>query len=322
MLTNLYTYLNALFRGLSTCMFNFSNQFSDALTIFFGIIVQAIPFLLLGVLVSAILAHFVKEEFLLKLIPKNRFAAILVACALGFMFPVCECGNVPVARRLIQKGVSPSVALTFLLSAPALNPVVIFVTWAAFQHQPEVLWFRILFTFLIAGGIGLLFSYHPHPEIMLVKNDFFHKEAKTCDCFHGKKSSKFFGFLKTVLHEFLEMLSILAFGAFLASMFQVLLPRDLLLIIGKGPILSVIVMVVFAFLLSVCANVDAFIALSYSNLFTVGSLVAFLTFGPMIDLKSLFMFKTTFTWRTVGFVALLVLLLTLLLCFGLNIFVY
>ena len=177
-------------------MFTFSNQFSDALTIFFGIIVQAIPFLLLGVMVSSILAHFVKEEFLLKLIPKNRFAAILVACALGFMFPVCECGNVPVARRLIQKGVSPSVALTFLLSAPALNPVVIFATWAAFQHQPEVLWFRLLFTFLIAGGIGLLFSYHPHPESMLVKNDFFHKEAKVCDCFHGKSSTKFFGFLK------------------------------------------------------------------------------------------------------------------------------
>ncbi len=303
-------------------MFNFANQFNDALTIFLGIIVQAIPFLLLGVLVSAALAHFVKEEYLLKLIPKNRFLAVLVACGLGFLFPVCECGNVPVARRFIQKGVSPAVALTFLLSAPALNPVVIFATWSAFSHQPEVLWFRILFTFLIACGVGLLFSFHPHPEKLLVNKDFFTKETAACDCFHGKHSSKFFAFFNTVLHEFLEMLSILAFGAFLASILQVIVPRDLLLIIGKGPILSVIVMIAFAFLLSVCANVDAFIALSYSNLFTVGSLVAFLTFGPMIDLKSLFLFKTTYTWRTVGFVALLVLLLTLLLCFGLNVFLY
>lgn len=303
-------------------MFNFPNQFNDALTIFLGIIVQAVPFLLLGVLVSAVLAHFVKEEYLLKFIPKNRFGAVLVACGLGFLFPVCECGNVPVARRLIQKGISPAVALTFLLSAPALNPVVVFATWAAFQHQPEVLWFRILFTFIIAAGVGFIFSYHPNPESLLVKTGFFKKDAKACDCFHGKRTSKFFGFFNTVLHEFLEMLSILAFGAFLASVLQVLIPRDLLLTVGKGPILSVIVMVIFAFLLSVCANVDAFIALSYSNLFTVGSLVAFLTFGPMIDLKSLFLFKTTYTWRTVGFVALLVLLLTLLFCFGLNVFLY
>lgn len=303
-------------------MFSLPTQFNDALTIFLGIIVQAIPFLLLGVLVSAMLAHFVKEEYLLKLIPKNRFGAILAACALGFLFPVCECGNVPVARRLIQKGVSPAVALTFLLSAPALNPVVIFATWSAFHNQPEVLIFRLVFTFLIAGSIGLLFSFHPQQQKMLIKNDFLQQEAKDCDCFHGKKSSKFFSFFKTVLHEFLEMLSILSLGAFLASLFQVVLPRDLLLAVGKGPILSVVVMVVFAFLLSVCANVDAFIALSYSNLFTVGSLVAFLTFGPMIDLKSLFMFKTTFTWRTVAFVSVLVLLSVFLLCFSLNIFAY
>ncbi len=303
-------------------MFAFPSQFNDALTIFLGIIVQAIPFLLIGVIVSALLAHFVREEWLLRLIPKNRFGAVLVACGLGFLFPVCECGNVPVARRFIQKGVSPAVALTFLLSAPALNPVVIFATWAAFKNQPEVLLFRVVFTFVIAAGIGLLFSFHPKQETLLAKHDFFHKDTLKCDCFHGKHVSKFFSFFSTVVHEFLEMLSILAFGAFLASFLQVVIPRDLLLIVGKGPILSVIAMVAFAFLLSVCANVDAFIALSYSNLFTVGSLVGFLTFGPMIDLKSLFMFKTTFTWRTIGFVALLALLLTFLFCFGLNVFLY
>lgn len=297
----------------------------DFLTIFLGIIIQAIPFILFGVFVSAILAHFVKEEKLLKLIPRNRFGGIFVACCIGFLFPVCECGNVPVARRLIRKGVPPYVALTFLFAAPALNPIVIFATWAAFPTHVEIVILRTVLTFVIAAIIGWVLSYHPEQKEMLSEVPASNEQVAACDhhpSHHATARFKFFAFLQTVAVEFAEMLAVLVFGAFMASFIQIIIPREIIFEVGKGPILSVVAMVVLAFILSVCSNVDAFIALSYSHIFTTGSLLAFLVFGPMVDLKSVFMLKSVFRWKIVVIASMLALFLTLIATIFMNIYIY
>ncbi|MEO1132648.1 MAG: permease, partial [Cyanobacteria bacterium J06639_1] len=115
-----------------------SPLWQDGVTLFLGIVVEAIPFLLLGVLLSGLLSMFASEEQLLKWLPEQPWLQSLAGGMLGFFFPVCECGNVAVARRLILKGIPPHVAIAFLLAAPVFNPVVIFATWVAFRFQPEI----------------------------------------------------------------------------------------------------------------------------------------------------------------------------------------
>lgn len=303
-------------------------KLQDAVTIFMGIILGALPFILFGVLVSAFLAHYIKEERLLKIIPKNPFLAVLVGCLIGFLFPVCECGNVPVARRLIKKGVPVYVAITFLLAAPVINPITFFSTWAAFSFLPEVVVWRIVLSLVIAATVGLIFSRHPNQKGLLAKQlhidccdeeghchvekEHQHDHEKP-DNFHVQYSGRrFWSFIRAIPEEFLEMLSALVFGAVLASLIQVFVPRETILAVGQGPFLSIISMVIFAIVISVCSSVDAFIALSYAGTFTTGSILAFLVFGPMIDLKSIWMLRTTFSWKTIMYMIGLTLLMTIL----------
>lgn len=301
-------------------------KLQDAVTIFMGIILGALPFILFGVLVSAFLAHYIKEERLLQIIPKNPVLAVLMGCLIGFLFPVCECGNVPVARRLIKKGVPVYVAMTFLLAAPVINPITFFSTWAAFSFLPEVVIWRIGLSLLIAAIIGLIFSRHPNQKSLLAKQlhvdccdeeghcqvEKEHKhDHEAPDSFHVQYSkNRFWSFIRSIPEEFFEMLSALVFGAVLASLIQVFVPRETILAVGQGPFLSIISMIIFAVIISVCSSVDAFIALSYAGTFTTGSILAFLVFGPMIDLKAIWMLRTTFSWKTIIYVTILALLMT------------
>ncbi|HMR01647.1 MAG TPA: permease [Candidatus Gracilibacteria bacterium] len=286
----------------------------DGVTIFLGIVVQATPFILLGVVLSAILAHFVSEKVILKLFPKNRLGGILVASLVGSIFPVCECGNVPVARRLIKKGVHPATALTFLLAAPVMNPVVIFATWVAFSFMPGLVVLRVLFTLIIAWTVGIIFSFHPNPKELIAHG----KDGD--DHFHTVHPIKPFAFIQTIAREFSEMLAILSIGAFLATTIQMVLPREILLNLGGSTLMAILAMMLFAFIISVCANVDAFIALSYVNLFPASALLGFLVFGPMIDIKMLTLIQKVYSKKAMIFIVLLVTLLTVLLTYTAHIF--
>lgn len=288
----------------------------DGVTIFLGILVQAIPFILLGVVLSAVLAHFVSEEVLFRIFPQGKVRGIVVASLVGCIFPVCECGNVPVARRLVQKGVHPAVALTFLLAAPVMNPVVIFATWVAFSFAPEVVLLRVIFTLIVAWTVGIIMSFHPAPQQMIAKIKT--KSTEYDECGHPKKVMNF---LQTVGHEFREMLSILILGAILATTIQMVIPRELLLGLGGSALIAIVAMMLFAFIISVCANVDAFIALSYVNLFPPAALVGFLVFGPMIDIKMLVLMQKVFSRRTILFIVLLTALLTILLTYSAHLFI-
>jgi uncharacterized protein len=291
----------------------------DTVTIFLGIMIEAIPFLLLGVLVSQSLELVVRKEGLLAWVPRNRFASLSALAALGALFPVCECGNVPVARRLMRRGVPVASALVFLLSAPALNPVVALSTYAAFRDQPSIVLLRLGLTFVIAVGVGLLVSFHPRPAELVRRPGA--QAAPEHDASlppGGGIPSRVRRFARGALAEFVEMGAVLVVGATLAALTQTLVPRTTLLGIGQGPVVSVIAMMALAVILSICSTVDAFVALAYAGTFTDGSLTAFLVFGPMIDIKSVLLMLTVFTARTVILITALVTEAVLLIGVALN----
>lgn len=292
-------------------------RISDGFTIFSALLAETIPFILLGTAISTILTLFVRDEALIKFVPKNRYLSILSANLFGFLFPVCECGNIPVAKRLMQKGLSPHIAIAFLLSAPVLNPIVIATTFTAFKNEPRIAIYRLIFSFLIAYIIGLILSYHPKPaEVISEKASHTHKE-ETC-ALPGESSWR--AFVRICSSDFVMMLKNLIFGALLATIIQLILSQKAFLALGDNPIISVFVMVAFAAIISVCSTVDAFIALAYRTTFTSGSIVAFLIFGPLFDIKSLFLMRSALSWKFITIVTSLALLLSIIFGLLINIF--
>jgi len=134
------------------------NQLNSAFTLFLSLLVEAMPFLLLGVLFSGLLLLWVDERKLVAAMPKNPLLGAILGSCVGFLFPVCECGNVPVARRLLLQGAPTPVAIGFLLAAPTINPIVIWSTWVAFRDQPEIVVLRVLFSLGIAIAVACIFS--------------------------------------------------------------------------------------------------------------------------------------------------------------------
>ena len=265
----------------------------DALTVFLALVIEAIPFILLGVFLSALLSRYLSAERLVRFFPRNRFGAMLAATGLGFLFPVCECGNVPVARRLMQKKVPPWVTIVYLLSAPVFNPLVILSTWSAFRFWPEIVWLRILLSLLVAFLVGTFLSFHPQQE-SLIQKKYFDEEHGTCGV-DGHDCEKPKTFLETITGEFFEMMKYLLVGAFFASMIQLVIPRTFILQLGNEAVFSILTMMILAMVTSVCSNVDAFIALSYSASFSGASLLSFLVLGPIFDLKSIFLLRRLYT---------------------------
>jgi uncharacterized membrane protein YraQ (UPF0718 family) len=280
-------------------------------TIFFGIFVEALPFLLAGVLVSSAIHLFVTPERMQRLLPRRPLGAALVGATLGLVFPVCECGAVPTARSLMQKGAPVPLGLAFMLASPVVNPIVIASTAVAFAG---VLGWgfvagRIGLSLAIAVAVALVLGRGPVAHTVLARGDHGgHGDARDHD--HGHRGDP--ALLRLLWHagdEFFEMGRYLVVGGLLAAGLQVSLSPTALLTLRHGVVLPVLVMMALAIVLSICSTVDAFVALSFVGSFAPPALLAFLVFGPMIDLKSTLMFTTAFRRRiVVGIVALTALL--------------
>ncbi len=314
-------------------------QLSNAYTLFLSLLVEAFPFLLIGVLLSNALRVFVDERQLLNRLPKHPLLAALCGSLGGFLFPACECGNVPVARRLLLKGCSNAVAIGFLLAAPVVNPIVLWSTWVAFRDQPELVWLRLGSTLLIATVIGWLFSRQPDLRPFLQKPvaaalDL--RQQGTPSLLQGgsflagegalgaialdrqleaetdiPRDLRWASFLDGSLQELREMGSVLVLGSLGAALIQTAVPREWLLSLGQNAFSSVLVMIVLALIVSICSTVDAFFALAFAGSFTTGSLLAFLVLGPMVDLKGIGMLLTVFRSRAVAYLVLLPTLMTM-----------
>jgi uncharacterized protein len=288
-----------------------SAQLQGLVTIFLGIFIEALPFLLAGVLTSSAIHLFVSLEHVRRLSPRSPFLAALVGALLGLAFPVCECGSVPTTRRLLLKGAPLPLGIAFVLAAPAVNPIVIASTWVAFGGHPAIVLGRIGLTILIAAAVGLILGSHPRPQEVLVPPGQEHDDEHDHD--HGPHQQ---GRVRAVLThasgEFFEMGRYLVIGGLIAATLQIIVPRTTLLALGQGPVVSILVLMALAVVLSICSTVDAFVALAFANSFLPGALLAFLVFGPMVDIKSVLMFTTTFQRRTVALMVLLAFLMVLL----------
>ncbi|SHJ63809.1 hypothetical protein SAMN02745163_02330 [Clostridium cavendishii DSM 21758] len=270
-------------------------------TVFLGILVQAFPFILVGVFISAIIQVFVSSELITRFFPKKMGLGFVVAIFAGFLFPVCDCAIVPVGARLVKKGVALPVAITFMLTAPIVNPIVIISTLCAFPGQTYITLYRIYFGIVIALLVGLVFRIFPEQNSILLNK----MDTLTCGCeFCSDNNSK--GMLKKVdtifKHagvEFFQVGKFLIMGAFISSMMQTIIPKNILASLGGGAISSLLTMMMLAFILSVCSTSDAFIARTFINQFPMGSVIGFLILGPMVDIKNLLMLLGSFEKRFV-----------------------
>jgi len=274
--------------GFGEAWANIAPKLQDFLTLLLSVIVEALPFIILGVLVSVLVQRFVSTEKLFRYLPKNTHLRRIILSFLGVFLPVCECGNVPVARGLMAKGLSVPEAVTFLLAAPVINPITILATWEAFSFDRSITIWRVVGAFLVAQLIGLALSYVKRPERVLT--DEFQAYCK--EATHTHRSWKYSAYLYR--DEMWLMLRMLVLGAVIAAATQVFIPRDILATVGGDPILSIIAMLLLGFIISICSSMDAFFALAYAKTFTSGSIVSFLVAGPMVDIKMLALLKTTF----------------------------
>ena len=320
-------------------------MFYNTLIIFFGIFIEAFPFMIIGVIISSLITVFVSPEFIARFFPEGALRSLLVALVAGFAFPVCECGNIPVARGLLAKGVAPAPVITFLLAAPVFNPIAITGTAIAFPGHPEITWLRVLLTGIIAFTVGALFLpasmkdvcrdeqvFRDYIEAEEVLEDRREEKVSGVNTEGGGRTEPVGGArrgtagklavaLMLARDEFFYVSRFLVLGALIAALFRTVVPVSAVIGLGQGPVVSILAMMLLAFIISMCSNVDAFFAMAFTDTFTSGSLLAFLVFGPMIDIKAVSMLYSTFKTSAIVLMALLVFLLTFMFSLALNYFI-
>jgi len=277
-----------------------------------AIFLEAAPFLFVGALVSGIIEVFVPDDFFLKLARKSNLLGALVGMFGGFVLPICECGVVPVTRKMLIKGMPPQISITYMLAAPVINPIVIAATWFAFRDRPIMVLLRIG----IVGIVALCTGYFVGKDNMKVlKEDVspgHHSHEAHRHQTYGTRLSRT---LTHTAEEFFEMGSFFLLGAFMAAAAKTFLPQSALLFFSKNILISIIAMMGLAVVLSVCSEADSFVANSFV-FFPLVSQLAFITIGPMVDVKLILMYRSSFSNKTfrilIIFPILLIFLLTLL----------
>lgn len=259
------------------------------LLVFTSLLIEAVPFVLLGAVVSALIEVFVPSKAFERMALLPKPLQLPAAGLAGMAFPVCECGSVPVARRLATKGLMPSAAVTFMLAAPIINPVVIVSTWVAYRGRdalmPIVLG-RVGLGLVVAVAVGWAVAHKSAAELVRPRpeDDHLHEDTRN-------RRARFFSH---VTGDFVFMGRYLVMGAAVAGLMQTVVPQDVLGSIAGTPILDALVLMGLAFLLSLCSESDAFVAASFVQ-FGIGAQLAFLVFGPMVDVKLGFLYRGTFT---------------------------
>ncbi|MFE3982333.1 MULTISPECIES: permease [unclassified Priestia] len=259
-------------------------------SIFLSIVLEAIPFILIGVFASALIQVFVSEEFIQRLIPKNPYIALLPAVLVSALLPICECAIIPVVRRLLKKGMPLHIGIVILVGAPILNPVVFAATFYAFQSNTSIVYSRMGLAVVACLLIGFsIYFFFKNSNQLRHVHVHEHEEAKA-----GNKLKQ------TLYHasdEFFDMGKYLLCGALVASLFQTFLDRQLLTNLASNEFMSSAVMMGFAYVLSLCSEADAFVASSFSHTFSPTALLAFLLYGPMMDFKNTIMLLSFFKKR-------------------------
>lgn len=249
-------------------------RLATAGTVFAGVFLQAVPFLVLGVVISGLIAAFVSPERLARMLPRRAPAAVVAAGVAGAALPGCECGSVPVARRLFGDGTAGAAALTFMLSAPAINPVVLVATAVAFPGQPQMVAARCLASLTTAVVMGVLWSRWGRPGWVTRKLPGAGADGQ----------SRWTVFTEAARHDFLQAGSYLVIGAAAAATLRVVVPPWMFEHVAGHLLIGVITMALLAFVLALCSEADAFVAASLTMVPLIPRLV-FLVVGPAVDVK-------------------------------------
>lgn len=298
----------------------------DIAIYFTTIMLEAIPFLLLGALISAIIEEFVSEERISKMIPKNRVLGSLVGIFLGLFIPACDCAVIPIAMRLKKKKVPTNVIVSFMLASPIISPVVLLSTFFAFGEtekmllfgfeMPKLFAYRTIFGVLVALVVGIILDiickdavlkeetyehHHHHHDHEHIHTCNHHHEG--CSCSHHEKETGPLGRVKNIINimygDFMGIISYMAVGALLAATMQILLPISNIGGIVQNKYISTFIMMLLAFALSLCSTSDAFIARTFMNSLSKNSILAFILLGPMIDIKNTILLNKSFNKKFV-----------------------
>jgi uncharacterized membrane protein YraQ (UPF0718 family) len=262
--------------------------------VFTSIVVEALPFVLLGALVSAAIEVYVPDRTFDRLARLPAALQIPGAALGGMAFPVCECGSVPVARRLISRGLHPGAGLAFMLAAPILNPIVIFSTVVAYGGRGlalEMAAGRIVLGLALAVVAGWALG-NVRPEELL------RPRGPEDACAHGEREGRPAAFVEHLAADFFFMGKFVIAGAALAALLQTAIPQSLVSGVARTPVIGSLALMGIAFVLSLCSEADAFVAVSFTP-FPIGSQLAFLVFGPAVDAKLAFLYGATFRRRFV-----------------------
>lgn len=252
------------------------------MTVFVAVVVQALPFLVLGVLLSAVIAVLVPPSFFARALPGRPALAVPAAGVAGAILPGCECASVPVAGALVRRGVTPAAALAFLLSAPAINPIVLTATAIAFPKEPRMVVARLVAGLMVACVMGWLWQ-------RLGRTDWLRPPARPSSGDAGKGAM----FWESVRHDLMHAGGFLVVGAMAAATLRSVVPAGWLNAAAGNPVVAILALAVLAVLLSICSEADAFVAASLSQ-FSLTARLAFLVVGPVIDLKLFAMQTATF----------------------------
>lgn len=290
---------------------------------FVSIVLEALPFVLLGALLGGFIEVFVSRERISSLLPRNRTLATLVAGCLGLVFPVCECAIVPVTRRLVRKGVPFSVAIAYLLAGPIFNPIVASSTWVAYSGDVMIVATRLVCGFAVAVFVALLMDeFFPGQRALLSSaggQAIPDVAGAPCTCEHDHDhcdtaAPPTVPLRQRIRHafehagdEFLHVSQFLIVGAFVAALSQTLISRQAFVTLADSPPASIALMMGLAVVLNLCSEADAFVAASFRYLLPQSAQLAFMVLGPMLDLKLIAMYTSFVRPRAI-------LLLVTLLC--------
>ena len=255
------------------------------LLVFSSIVIEALPFILVGALASAAIAAFLPERAFASIARLPLALQIPGAALGGFAFPVCECGSVPVARRLIGRGVHPGAGVTFMLASPIVNPIVLASTWVAYgghTRGAEMVAGRASLGLLAAVAAGLVIGRMKNTELLRPRATDHHEHERGATAFSSH-----------LVSDFLFMGKFIVLGAALSAFVQTVVPQSVAAKLGGAPVLATLSLMVVAYVLSLCSEADAFIAASFTS-FTPGSQLAFLVFGPILDMKLTALYSATF----------------------------
>ena len=274
------------------------NLADAVVNVFLGILLQAFPFLLIGVLLSSAIQIFVSQQWLHEHFPKHLAGGLLFAALAGFCLPVCDCASVPVFRSLVRKGVPPAAAVTFLMAAPVINPVAILSTWYAFSGDVRIVLCRVGLGLLCAVLIGLTFSRAGKNGLSPSGSGWF---SCACGCSVGQaaEGGKLSLYLRHTQTEFFSVGKYLVLGALVSALFQTLDRSFPWGNGGDGLFLPLLVLMGMAFFLSLCSSADAVVARSFAGQFPMGALMGFMVFGPMMDIKNLILLSGGFSRKFV-----------------------